>query len=129
MTLRDGAMLGVLAAALLGVSAWQNRLATRRMARLTDGVEATGSRSILRPAIQRPAARDLTAAEAARLAVASRQADEIIQSGRLTSDDVRRLSEQLAGIPWRQAIDVQSRIAHAINMQQLVPTEQPFTLP
>jgi hypothetical protein len=129
MTLRDGAMLGVLAAALLGASAWQNQVVTRRMGTLTDRVETTDSLSIRPPTVQRPADRELTAAEAKRLAVASRQADEIIQSGRLTSADVGRLSEQLEGLPWRQALDVRRRIAHAINMQQLVPTELPFPLP
>jgi len=129
MTLRDGVCLGLLAAALCAMSAWQNHTSSQRMAAAAVRFDAAGREAGAQPGFQRPPPRELTAEETQRLGVAHGQADEIIQSGRLTPADVERLSAQLDGIPWRQALDVRRRIADAINRQQLIPAELPFALP
>lgn len=63
------------------------------------------------------------------IAAVARQVDDIIRSGKLEAADVGSLGPQLERLPRAEAFDIRRRIAHAINTQQLVPTQSPFRLP
>lgn len=135
------ALLGSVAIAIF---LWQNHAASERMAKLTDRIEALAARPVAAPIARSLAVPVFAAAPAPARAVdkqeappagdepalaAQRHANDVISSGRLTSENVVELRTQLDGLSRAEAFEIRRRIADAINSEELVPTQIPLDLP